>query len=193
MDLQERLVGVIKIGEGFKLPDSFDIGILDKLEVYRHKYGSPQPDASVFRWMQYSNEGNYAGYIAFARDLGTHLPAVADHIAHYLSGVIDVPIDPHRIGFMCTGGNITPHRDEGGRKTCINIGLRDSDSAITRVSLDDDFDTFDTEYEDHTVQNGCAYMLNVARIHAVFQQRSARRLLVTYGMGASFDVLRTKL
>lgn len=184
---------MIKIGEGFQMPNGFDFGILDHLTVYRHKYGESQPDASTFRWMQYTNEGNYVGYIAFARDLGTHMPQVADHIAHYLTSLIDIPIDPHRIGFMSTGGDITPHRDEGGRRTCINIGVREADSSITRVSLDDDFDTFDTEYEDHTVQDGSAYLLNVSRIHAVFQQRKARRLLITYGMGATFEQLKTKL
>jgi hypothetical protein len=175
---------MIKIGSGFAFPATMDLRILDTLPVHVHKYGSPQPSVSNFMWMEYNNEGFHTGRISFCRNIGTHWPEAAYHVIEYLSSLLpDWPLDPNRVAFMRTYGNIAPHRDEGGRLCCINIGIRDSDVAVTRVSLDDDFDTFDREYEDHTVNDGCSYLLDVSRVHAVYQTSLGNRLLISYGFG----------
>lgn len=172
---------MIRIGTDFQLSSHIDLSILDNLSVHVHKYGSPQPDAAKeFYWMQYRDEGEIKGTISFARHLGLHWPEIGLYVADYVYEKTGFKIDPVRIAFMLTQGSVTPHRDEGGRRSCINIGIRNSDAAITRMSLDNDFDTFDTEYEDFQVEDGCAYLVNVDNVHAVFAKDYERkRLLIT--------------
>jgi hypothetical protein len=184
---------MIKIGEGFAFPSNIDLSVLDKLPVHVHRYGSPQPDSSVFQWMEYYNEG-YEGSIAFCRNIGTHWPEAASTVIEFLDTVLpNWPLDPNRVTFMRTAGEIPPHRDEGGRLCAINIGVRDASSATTRVSLDDDFDTFDTDYADYVAQDGCAYLLNVSRVHSVYTTRPGKRLMVSYGFGVPFSRVRAGL
>ena len=171
---------MLQIGSGFQLPPSIDLRVLDRLPVIDHKYGDPQPDSMTFKWMRYVQP---EGYISFARNLGAYMPLVAYHVTEYLKTVIDVPIPFARVNFMKTAGCVGPHRDEGGRKSVINIGIRNASAAITRVSLDNDFDTFETEYEDYTVEDGCAYVLDVDNVHAVLDQKGGERLLITCGFG----------
>lgn len=135
------------------------------------------------------------GNIGFARNVGAFFPAAAHHVVEYLAKLLPAgwPLDIHRVIFMRTIGGVQPHRDEGGRRCCINIGIRDADTSITRTSRDDNFDTFDTNYDDFVVENGSAYLLDVSRVHAVIEKRPARRLLISYGFGVPFADMLAKI
>ena len=183
---------MLKIGSGYQLPAGTDLSVLDRLPVHVHKYGDPQPDNQVFRWMQYASSTPDEGYIAFARNLGNFMPEVARSVADFLESKMDIQIDVHRVNFMKTVGYVGPHRDEV-RTSVINIGIQNTDAAFTRESLDNDYDTFETEYEDTMVEIGSAYVVNVQNVHAVIPRSMKERLLITCGFGVTYDQLLTRL
>lgn len=172
---------MIKIADGFRLPESIDLSVLETLPVMSHPYGGLQPSNDVFRWMTYYDAD---GEIAFARNLGTFMPEVAAYTVEFLSSRVEGKFDPHRVNFMRTLGNVSPHIDEGGRNCCINIGVRGASNAVTQFAISDNFEA---EHGECTVQDGCAYLLDVSRIHAVKSVKHEHRLLISYGFGVSFD------
>ncbi len=184
---------MVKIGSGFQLPSSIDLSILDTIPVMVHKYGDPQPDKGTFRWMTYVDEGNYSGSIGFARNVSTFMPEVAEYVVDYLSGLMDIKFEPGRVNFMRTVGDVVPHRDEGGRVSCINIGVRGGPNAITRIGVHDNHETFEAEHIDHIVEDGCAYVLDVSRLHAVKAVNKEPRLLLGYGFGVQASAVLTRL
>ena len=173
---------MVKITDGFQLSASVDLSVLDHIPIMDHPYGDSQPSNDVFRWMTYYNAN---GEIGFARNLGTFMPEVAECVVSFLSRCMEGSFDPHRVNFMRTRGSIDAHTDEGGRRCCINIGIRDSDAAITRTSNDNRYETFSTCHTDHVVEVGSVYLLDVSRIHSVVALDSRERLLITYGFGAT--------
>jgi hypothetical protein len=173
-------MNLVKIGEGFQLPSTIDLSILDDLPVYIHKYGSPQPPKGTFHWMTYHNENDITGDIAFARNCGQFFPEVAAYAKDYLENLLGSNLLASRVNFMKTTGDITPHTDEG-RTCCINIGIRNTDAADTLFHLPDG------TLERHVVEPGSAYLVNVSNTHSVKATRPVERLLITYGFGMTFD------
>jgi len=176
---------MIEIGTGFKLPESIDLSTLNKLPIQVHKYGDPQPSKDTFRWMSYQNEGNISGSIDFARDCGKFFPEVANYTVEYLSNLLDMHLSPNFVNFMKTNGNITPHTDEV-RKSCINIGIENTESAITRFYIND-------THKDYCVKPGSVYLVDVSKTHAVHSTNNITRLLITYGFVQTFDQIYNKL
>lgn len=182
---------MIKLGSGFQLPSSIDLSLLDRIPVLAHKYGDPQPSKETFHWMEY-HQGS-EGSIGFARDTGTFMPEVADYVVSYLSTLVDIKFDLARVNFMRTVGDVAPHTDEGGRLCCINIGVKGGPNAITQIGTNNDYPTFDAEHTDYVVEDGCAYLLDVSRVHAVRAINAEPRLLISYGFGVTADKILSRV
>ncbi len=181
---------IIKIGNNFSLDGIFDIGILTDIEEVIHEYGSEfniPPDR--FLWMNYSRP---EGTIGFTRNTSKFYPELADYVVKYLESLVDLKFYPERVHFIRTRGSIVPHRDEAGRKCCINIGIQNSNSAITRYSDIDKEETFMQDYTECVCEDGSAYLLDTGKLHAV-KGSNMDRILITYGFGATFNQIRSKL
>ena len=112
----------------------------EKLETVVHKYGSVLAVPDYPCWMEYKNEGNILGSISFTRN--THKHPVLIEMTHKVYNILK-DIFPHnrqvlleRIHFIRTIGSIVTHKDEGGRNSCINIGVKNSTGAYTKMSND---------------------------------------------------------
>lgn len=177
-------------------PDMFQVYIdaAEKLETVVHKYGSEFVVPDYPCWMEYKNEGNIPGSISFTRHTNKHIV-----LTEMVKRVIDIltPIFPdnappmiERVHFIRTLGNIVPHRDEAGRYACINIGVKNSSKAITKISNDNIYENFDNNYTPYVVIEGFGYLLNTNQIHAVEGELDTPRYLITYGFGTKFDILK---
>lgn len=176
---------LLEVGTGFKLPDSIDLSILDDIPVMVHKYGDEQPPKDVFRWMSYKNEGNVNGNIDFARDCGKFFPEVAEYVVWYLSELFDMKFSKEYVNFMRTSGDIVRHTDEV-RRSCINIGIKNTDSAITRFYEE-------TTALDFRVKQGSVYLLDVSKPHSVHSDDNSTRLLITIGFEKTFLQIYDKI
>lgn len=177
-------------------PNEFQIYIdeAEKLENVIHKYGGEFVIPDYPCWMEYKNEGEVEGSIAFTRHTSKH-PVLSEMVKK----VIDIltPIFPdnfppmaERVHFIRTLGNIVPHRDEAGRYACINIGVKNSSSAITKISNDNIYENFDNNNSPYVIAEGFGYLLNTHQIHAVDGKLDMPRYLITYGFGTKFEVLQ---
>lgn len=101
----------------------------------------------------------------------------------------DLPVDPTKIRLVRTIGKVSRHRDEGGRLSCINIGLRNSSKGITRFGVDDRLETFDANHKDYRVEEGYAYLVNTGILHEVIGSFEPR-YLITYGFhNTTYDAI----
>ena len=140
--------------------------------------------------MEYLNEGSVQGSISFTRNTDKHpiLSEMVTLILQIFSEIFDkeLPLLRERVHFIRTKGSIVPHRDEGGRRCCINIGVKNSTGALTKLSIDDKFETFDEQHETYIIDPGVGYLLDTSRIHAVAATNDQPRYLITYGFAESF-------
>ncbi len=178
------------IGSNFSL-NHLALDELKLLPELFHNYGDTfnniPSDKTV--WMTYKLP---EGSISFTRNTQIQFPEVAKTVVEYLSGIIDVPLLTERVHFLKTTGIVKPHRDEAGRNCCINIGVLNSDSAITKISDKDNIDTFFDDCVDYQCKDGNAYLLNTQKLHSVIGS-SVDRFLITYGFGSSFDQILSKV
>ena len=100
------------------------------------------------------------------------------------------PVILERIHFIRTKGSVIVHKDEAGRNTCINIGVRNSIGAITKMSNDNIKHNFNNNHSAITVIEGHGYLMNTNQYHAVESINDKPRYLITYGFGDMFDVLK---
>lgn len=170
----------LHLADDFFLPPEIDLSILDTIPVVVHKYGDPQPNLDSFYWMTYSNEGNVIGEIGFARKCGTFFPEVATYVVNYLKGLTGINLDPARVSFMRTRGNILPHTDEA-RACCINIGIRDTESART---------SFPKNNTSIVMKPGSVYLIDTSSCHEVLELVPKERLLISCGFGVHFSKIQ---
>lgn len=145
------------------------------------KYGDPYRIPNYPCWMDYGNPSG--GSISFTRHTYSHpvLREMCDKIAIIVRKLLPKStIYPERVHIIKTVKSVPAHRDEGGRMTCINFGIRNSSKAITKFSNDDNFETFNTNHTVYTVKDGHGYLVNVAVIHSVVGTDD-ERYLITYG------------
>jgi hypothetical protein len=175
---------IIKIGDNFNLNGIFDISLLNGIKEVFHNYGSDFANVPLdeFVWMTYKLD---EGSISFTRNTYLFYPEIATHVGKYLTDIIDFPFDPGRVHFLKTTGVVKPHRDEGGRQCCINIGIKNSSAAETHYSRKDVIETFFEDHESLICEDGSAYLLDTSKAHAVVGN-SNERLLLTYGFGTPF-------
>ena len=100
------------------------------------------------------------------------------------------PILLERIHFIRTIGSVTVHKDEAGRNACINIGVRNSSGATTKISNDNVYSNFKNNHSAITVVEGHGYLMNTNQYHAVENLNDQPRYLITYGFGDTFDILK---
>lgn len=169
----------------------------EKLETVVHKYGQPFEVPDYPCWMQYLNEAKVPGSITFSRHTHKHpvLREMVDNIVKLLTPVFPKNMKPmvERVHFLKTAGSITAHRDEAGRMTCINIGLKNSSSAITKISNDGILENFENNHTDYRLEDGAAYLLNTNSLHSVDGDINIDRYLITYGFGQSFEIMKNVL
>ena len=188
---------LIKIGKVLD-PSDFQkyINEAEKLETVVHKYGTEFVVPDYPCWMKYSNEAGVSGSISFSRHTYKHpvLREMVDKIVELLTPIFPENAKPNieRVHFLKTKGSIVAHRDEAGRMTCINIGLKNSSSAITKISNDDILENFENNHTQYRIEDGTAYLLNTNSLHSV-EGTDVDRYLITYGFGHSFEIMKKAL
>jgi len=171
------------------------IAAAEQMETVVHRYGGDLVIPAYPCWMEYKNEGGVVGSISFSRHTNSH-PALKEMIQIVATALIPIfngkPVLLERIHFMKTVGDVVAHRDEAGRVSCINIGIKNTSTAITRVSNSNSLSDFETNHTDYHVEEGSAYLLDVSNIHAVIGN-NIPRYLITYGFGTPFNILSTHI
>lgn len=165
----------------------------EKLDTVIHKYGTEFVIPNYPCWMEYKNEGNVEGSIAFGRNTINHpiLREMAHKVAQLLTPIFPAkhPPMPEGIHLVRTIGSIVKHRDEANRNACINIGLKNSSVAVTKISTDGIYENFEINNTSHRVEDGVAYLLNTNQIHSVEAPLNIPRYLITYGFREKFNSL----
>lgn len=182
---------VIKIG---KILDSNDflkyITEAEKLETVVHKYGTPFNIPNYPCWMQYLNEGNTLGSISFSRNtiLNPLLNEMTDKIVEIFQSTFSKNFKPDkkRVHLLRTIGSIVKHKDEANRLCCINVGIKNSSVAITKISTDGIRKNFEKNSYDIKLEDGIGYLLNTNQWHSVEGTVETPRYLITYGFQKSF-------
>lgn len=178
----------IDLDNTFKVPDDFNLEILNNLPVYKHHYHQPMdPNPTTLYWTEYQPFQPGDGTISFARRLYLEYPLVAKHVLNYLEYLFpSLEFDIQRVNLLKTHGNIRSHVDESFRRCCVNIGISNSQGAVTRTSSTKNFSLFDTVAETHQCEDGHAYLLDTSSVHEVKAVNDKPRYLFTYGFGRSF-------
>ena len=166
----------------------------EKLETVVHKYGEDFVIPDYPCWMEYRNEGDVEGSISFTRHTNKHpiLKEMVEKVFNIFKIIFPAsrPVILERIHFIRTKGSVIVHKDEAGRNTCINIGVRNSIGAITKMSNDNIKHNFNKNHSSITVIEGHGYLINTNQYHAVESINDKPRYLITYGFGDTFDVLK---
>jgi hypothetical protein len=166
----------------------------EKLETVVHKYGEDFVIPDHPCWMEYRNEGDVEGSISFTRHTNKHpiLKEMVEKVFNIFKIIFPAsrPVILERVHFIRTKGSVIVHKDEAGRNTCINIGVRNSIGAITKMSNDNIKHNFNNNHSSITVIEGHGYLMNTNQYHAVESINDKPRYLITYGFGDTFDVLK---
>ena len=170
------------------------IPIAEELETVIHRYGTEPMVPDYPCWIEYQNEGNLEGSIYFTRHTNRHpiLSEMVNKISEVMRPIFPEKYAPEldRIHFLKTHGDIPLHRDEGGRLTCINIGLKNSSGAITSINKGGPVEQFQINHTSKILKDGYAYLVNTNEYHAVKSITQTPRYLITYGLGAKFDYFK---
>lgn len=173
------------------------INVTENFETIVHKYGTTQHMVDYPHWMEYKNEGGLIGSISFTRN--THVNKILNKMCINISETLKtiffptISIIPERVHIIRTSGSIPVHRDESYRKTCINIGLKNSNAAITDISIDGIRDNFNNSHASYILEDGYAYIMNTNSYHAVNSINNKYRYLITYGFKEDFDYLTQQI
>ena len=163
----------------------------DKLEIVIHKYGQSLVNYNFPYWIQYNNEGNTQGTISFTRNTYSHpiLRKMVDMIIEKLVPFFpkETPPNPLRVHLVKTTGSLPIHKDENGRTTCINIGLKNSSGAITKISTDGHYGMMLVNSKSIVVQDGYGYLMNTNQWHSVTSTNNFDRYLITYSFDTTFS------
>lgn len=166
----------------------------EKLEIYVHKYGTQFKTPEHPCWMEYKNEGKVTGSISFTRNTYKHpvLSEMIQRVINVLTPVFPLTNPPitERVHLIRTLGSIPAHKDEAGRNTCINIGVKNSTGAITRLSNDGVYENFKLNNSSYLIEEGVGYLLNTNQFHSVESTSLEPRYLITYGFGTKFDEMK---
>jgi hypothetical protein len=184
--------GIKLLDNKFVMPPEFDLSIIENLPIHKHFYGMLMEETPTnIYWTEYQPTYSGTGTISFARKLYLEYPEVAEHVCKYLKNLFPrIPFDINRVNLLKTKGSIQPHLDESNRMTSINIGIKNSSIAKTRVSSVKD----EAEFKDNAVeivcQDNCAYLLDTSSYHEVIStDDTVSRYLFTYGFGVSYDII----
>ena len=172
----------LEFDDSFYMPDGLlDLDELNSLPVRMHYYGDGMEDPNELYWTQYYVPGTH-DYISFARRLIIGYPEAAMYVARYMQSLFTgVKFRPELVTVLKTKGSIPPHIDESNRISTINIGIRNSDCAITRYSNISNIDPNWT-YKEAVCKDGHTYLLNTSKTHSVISMQREERFLFSYGL-----------
>jgi hypothetical protein len=173
-------------------PDEFDkyIEETNSFETSVHKYGTKFDIPDYPCWMEYRDERMSGSSIAFTRN--TIKNKVLREMSEKVAVIIDnitvdqFKPDPSRVHFIKTIGSILPHKDEANRMCCINIGVKNSNSAVTKISNINSHVDFYNNCTDYIIEDGFGFLVNTNNYHAVSGNKNTPRYLITYGFGNDF-------
>lgn len=157
-----------------------DISIFDKYIEITEGFEEISAKAKIPRyphWFKY-----LSGNVLFAVNMKRNsvLNELLDNAEVIFREIIPMqyPINRATIHLMKTIGNVKPHCDQS-RLCAINIGLRNSSSAITRVGTDDVID--------FSVKEGYGYLLNTKQRHSVIGSEIPRYIL-SYSLDIPYPI-----
>jgi hypothetical protein len=155
-----------------------------------HTYGDAEIQyPNKVYWITYApgKINDKGGKISFSRN-SQLLTILNTETTAYLENLLKQKIDNTRLHLMRTYGNILPHVDEV--RTCaINIGLENSESAITTVNKKPGkFIFIDTEdCLSVRCSVGTPYLLDVSKTHEVTADNPhSIRYMMTYSMRENY-------
>lgn len=181
-----------KIAEGF----TFTVDEPTLLAIPRRvvSYGRPPDEVKRqdFHWMQYENQGQ--GTISFSRNTLLGMPNAVQAVIDFLAARFpSLELRDDHIHFAMTEGHVPAHRDEKGRNSAINIGLVRSHLGVTRMSLDNSRQSFDTRYADFQVEDGSVYLMNTLVLHKVIGRSLAPRIMLSVSLSQTYKTARAQL
>jgi hypothetical protein len=182
--------GIVELDNSFLLPKDFNLSEFENLPIYKHVYGNEMnQNPTTLYWTEYQLNKEIYGTISFVRKLYIAYPDIAKYVVEYLGTLFNnINFDYQRVGLLKTRGSVTPHFDESNRQCCINIGIKNSNSAITKVSATKDRDLFEENSYPIQCKDGHTYLLDTSSIHEVVSLDDNKdRFLFTYGFGVEFD------
>jgi hypothetical protein len=181
----------IEFDKEFTVPEEFDLNILDSLPIHKHRYGQPmEENPTTLYWTEYQPYQEGDGTISFARKLYLQYPKVAQHVVDYIHKFFPtLQLDVQRVNLIKTHGSIRQHMDESNRKCSINIGIKNSNGAITKTSNTRNHFVYPSVAEIHQCQDGHGYLLDTSCIHQVIATNDNPRYLFTYGFGETFEAV----
>lgn len=189
--------GVRELDNNFVFPEFFSIEELMNLPIYKHIYGQPQENnPKTLFWTEYqpsSPELIGTGSISFVRRLYVKYPKVANYVTDYLQTLFPIiKFDIGRVSIFKTKGTVGKHMDEAGRICCVNIGIKNAASAITRTSVTKDFKLFDKVASEIICQDNHAYLLDTSSVHEVVGlDLTTDRLFFSYAFGRDFNTINS--
>ena len=176
----------------------FDRSIIENLPDLKHQYGQPYPVSEEIHWMSYEASENEAKIpnsdISFSTHTYKFMPEFTENVIEKFKETFGTEIswDKERIRILRTKGYIYPHVDEV-RNSCINIGLFNSNLAITHFGKTNNISDFEEPLntESYICQDGEAYLLNVQNLHAIYPTKESNefRYLITYSFIADYNTL----
>jgi len=185
--------GFFELDNNFVLPEGFDLSIFESLPIYKHTYGNSMEDnPTSLYWTEYQLDRSKYGAISFVRKLYLEHPGLAKYVTEYLTSLFYIiKFDYQRVGLLKTNGSVLPHFDESNRQCCINIGIKNSDIAVTRTSSTRDDNLFESQAKPFTCKDNHAYLLDTSCIHDVISLDDTKnRYLFTYGFNVPYkDIL----
>lgn len=183
------------IDSSFNNRVSIDLDGID-MPLFAHVYGCSLDYSAEPFWMRYASP---FGSLTFSRFLYKKYPDFTKGVAEYLNGLFKSKIKFYHesVNIFYTEGDIVPHRDESGRVSSINIGLKNSDVAITSYSPTNTLVRYHEDKVDFQCVDGATYLLNTSNIHAVSGPRGVCRYMITYSLGIEYatvlDMLKQDL
>ena len=167
------------------------ISAAEEMETVIHRYGAEFSVPDYPCWIEYKDEGGIKGSISFSRHTGKHivLSEMVQKVAEILRPVFPEKYQPeaNRVHLIRTHGDIPIHRDEAGRLTCINIGLKNTSGAVTCMGNGGPREEFEKNHTAMILKDGHGYVVNTHEYHSVKALSSNPRYLITYGLGVKFD------
>lgn len=157
----------------------------EQMETVKHRYGSNFNNIPKHPcWMEYQMRAAN-GTISFSRNTYLHpsFKTMIENISEILRPLLPdhLPPNPEQMHFIRTTGTVPVHRDEA-RSACINIGIKNSQGAITRVSLDGIPNNYAVNHYDLILEDGHSYLLDATQLHSVHALNNKPRYLISYSI-----------
>jgi hypothetical protein len=179
----------LEFDNNFQNPPGIDVSILDTLPIKKHHYGGfIEANPTELYWLEYQQAGG--GNISFVRKLYLQYPDVAEYLVNYIrQSFPKLELYKERVNILKTVGSIVPHVDESNRMCSINIGVKNSKGAITKMSSTRVRSEYESTVKTYQCQDGHGYLIDTSCFHEVIAVNQEPRYLFTYGFGRDFNTI----